>query len=91
VFAVTNSDEKLQLIIRRNAQIYHQIGALRCQISSSVNPESLRIPFNVPIGKSRFTWVGITIIAETFSVLRYLVWFDRGHKSTKSLSGKRFN
>jgi hypothetical protein len=23
--------------------------------------------------------------------LRYLLWFDRGHKSTKSLSGKRLN
>ncbi len=28
---------------------------------------------------------------EKFLVLRYLVWFDRGHKSTKSLSGKRLN
>ncbi len=69
MFAVTNSDEKLKLIIRRNAQIYHQIGALRCQISSSVNPESLRIPFNVPIGKSRFPCIGITIITEIFSLI----------------------
>ena len=26
-----------------------------------------------------------------FKALRYLLWFDRGHKSTKSLSGKRLN
>ncbi len=28
---------------------------------------------------------------QELMALRYLVWFDRGHKSTKSLSGKEFN
>ena len=39
------------------------------------------------------TLLGLKQGAEAlgFTALRYLLWFDRGHKSTKSLSGKRLN
>jgi hypothetical protein len=41
--------------------------------------------------KEKWDYNSYNLRFRIYLALRYLLWLDREHKSTKSLSGKRFN